>query len=104
MTAVAGSSWCCPFSTGLAGSEPGGEERPLASVVGQRERAPVVGGGLGQPPEPPQEVGARRRQQVIVAQGRGVDGVQGFEAGGRSASQADGSGAVELDDGRGGLG
>src|SRR5258705_5296881 len=80
----------------LAGGEPGGEKALLAGVVDEAERGAVLGGRLRPAAEPPEEVGARGGQQMIPAERRRLDRVDGGQAGGRTLRQPDRHRPVEL--------
>src|SRR5262245_47727491 len=62
------------------GREPTGQERALAGVVDEAERAPVLGGGFRQSAEAPEKVGAGGGEEVVVAERGCVDRVQRRQA------------------------
>lgn len=101
MTRLPPTSFASSRAPALARRQPGGDERPLARVVGEGERPTVFDGRLHPAPEPAQEVGARGGQQVVAAQRAGVDGVERGEAGGRAVRQTDRDRAIQLDHRRG---
>src|SRR5207253_6540515 len=86
---------------GLARREPRRIEALLARVVRELEGASILRGRLRSAPEPAQEVRAGGGQEVIAAERRGINAVEGDEPGCGPASEADRHRAIELDHGRG---